>query len=249
MIKPRNLSRHLLSDTVADELEKMISSNEITIGEKLPAEESLAKSFGVSRNVLREALKTLRERGLIEIRVGDGAYVIQLGEDHFRRTFSRLVHFGEIDITSIYEVRLYLEAGGCASASAKITDSELEHLKTLVHKMKAAIDHELSWVELELEFHLSIAKADRNPLLLSLMDAITNLLTELFEIFYMGPRAGRENGLLAHARILEALIARDANRAYEEMKEHLLQSKNRVENLLEEVRRKEPEKYRNLKIK
>jgi DNA-binding FadR family transcriptional regulator len=94
--------------------------------------------------------------------------------------------------------------------------------------MKNSIDDEAAWVEMELDFHMSIVQAVGNPLLEALMDTITHLLREVFELFYSGPREGRSEGLRAHRDILGALAAHDAEAARQAMYHHLERSQTVV---------------------
>jgi GntR family transcriptional repressor for pyruvate dehydrogenase complex len=225
MYVDKHIDRHLLSDTIVAEIEQMIADKTLSAGDKLPPEEKLAKMFGVSRNILREALKTLRERGFVKIRVGDGVYVTQLEEDFFKDTMRRLITFGEIDISDTYETRMFLEIGGCAAAAERITDKEIEHLERLLTEMHTNIDNIDKWADLELDFHMTIARAVRNPLYLSLMDPITS---HLVEIFKAGFSTARAEGLRGHKKIIEALRKHDRTLAENSMKEHLLRSKQLV---------------------
>lgn len=225
MIVKRPVDRHLLSDAVAREIEQMILEDAIKAGQKLPSEAKLSQMFGVSRTILREALKTLRERGLVRIEVGQGVYAIRPEEDHFRDTLMRLIKFSDVTLDAIYEFRAMVEVPGCALATKRITEEELLHLEANVEEMKTHFEDEDKWVELEIDFHSTIARSVQNPLYGSLMGAITTLLAEVFRA---GLDHAKPEGIRGHTAIVEALRSRDEALAKNAMLEHLNASRHLV---------------------
>lgn len=225
MIVKRPVDRHLLSDAVAREIEQMILSDSIKSGQKLPSETRLSEMFGVSRTILREALKTLRERGLVRIEVGQGVYAMRPEEVHFRDTLLRLMRFSETTLESIYEFRIMVEVPGCNLATDRISDDEIELLEDNVAEMKTCFEDHERWVELEVEFHSTIANSVRNPLYGSLMGAIT---TRLSEVFQAGLDKAKPEGIRGHTEIVAALRSRDSRAAEEAMRNHLSASRRLV---------------------
>ena len=150
--------------TVAHKIEEKILDGEIKVGEKLPSEINFSKMLGVSRNVLREALRVLKEWGLIEIKPGSGAYVCKPEFNSLQSNINRLVILNDVDIKEFFELRSLLEEQACLEAADSISKNELDILGATLSKMNEIEDPE-KWGACELKFHLTIAKASRNKLL------------------------------------------------------------------------------------
>ena len=114
--------RAKLSEQIADRLEDMILNEELEDSEKLPSEQTLAENFNVSKNVVRESLNTLKERGLVETRNGAGNYVTKPKADNLSDVISRMIVLDNIDYRQIYDTRIVLETSACRRAAMRITD-------------------------------------------------------------------------------------------------------------------------------
>ena len=123
--------RAKLSEQIADRLEDMILNEELEDSEKLPSEQTLAENFNVSKNVVRESLNTLKERGLVETRNGAGNYVTKPKADNLSDVISRMIVLDNIDYRQIYDTRIVLETSACRRAARRITDGELAKLEKL----------------------------------------------------------------------------------------------------------------------
>ncbi len=224
MEKYLQINKEYLYETVAAELENMIIKGTIEVGEKLPPETNLAERFGVSRNILREALKILKERGLIKVKSGDGIYVVKPKIDVLGNMVNRLMILGNITIEDLYEFRLILEVKACGLASERINKEEIEKLKSILNNMSSDFKNKEKWANDELEFHLLIAKTSRNNLLYSFLSPISNLLYKLF----LKPRYDEEAkdiALSGHSLIIKSLENRDKNLAEEAMQKHIERAK------------------------
>lgn len=224
------VSRVNLYEQIADQLEAMILQSDIK-DEKLPSEQALAEQFAVSRNVIREALKLLKERGLVESRNGTGSYITKPESEHLSDVMGRIIVLDNIHYADIYNVRTILETAACRKAAEVITDQQLEEMEQLLEKLK---DRSLSVEErreMDFAFHLAIAKAAGNPLLEILIQAMKHLFVQILEmgIFLEG---GIDDAILRHGFILEALKARDVQGADEAMQDHLEYSRRNVETYL-----------------
>jgi len=220
LVEYDHIIRKHLYEEIATKLEKMVLAETLKVGDKLPPEKNLAENFGVSRNILREALKTLKERGLIEVRTGDGVYVAKPGTDILKDMVNRLVILGGVSIKDLFEFRLAIEVKSCGLAAEKIDEEEIKHLEEIINKMKNDIDDPKLWVKEELEFHMSIAKASKNILFYSFISPISNLLIELFLKGRQNPQSKIE-GIEGHLTIVKNLKKRDKNLAEEAMRKHL----------------------------
>ena len=131
----KTYQRSKLSEQIANALEEEIISAG-RIGERLPSEQHLAERFEASRTVVREALKILRARGLIDSRTGSGAYITRPDVQDLSHMVTRMIRMDEaIDYSSIYEVRYFLEAAAARSVVARASDEDLDMLdEARLHK-------------------------------------------------------------------------------------------------------------------
>jgi len=217
-----------LSEQIADRLEEEIISNG-KIGERLPSEQHLAERFEASRTVVREALKILRARGLADSRTGSGAYITRPDVQDLSHMVSRMILMDEnIDYRSIYETRYFLEAAACRCAVQHADNWDLDELQEILDKQNNYNLGVLERRDLDFEFHQSIARCSKNPLLALLVETMSNIFKDVIKtgIFVEG---GIDDAILRHQRIMDALRARDAELADRMMFEHLDQSRKNYE--------------------
>jgi len=230
-----SLTRTNLYEQVADYLEQMIlNEGELKEEDKLPSETALAERFGVSRNVIRESLKILKERGLVDSRNGTGSYVTKPEAENISDVINRMALMDEdIDFKCIYDVRIILETAAARLAAEKVTDEELLKMEKLLERMKDRSISVEERRETDFAFHISIAEATGNALLVIFVRAMKNVFISMIEkgIFITG---GIDDASYRHGLILEALRKHDAKEAEEMMFNHLHFSKLNVEQYYEE---------------
>lgn len=210
-----------LYERIVDQIERRILAGDLKIGDQLPAERELAEQFAVSRTAVREAIKTLREKGLVEIRLGRGTFVTSGAAGAVRRSLGLLLKT-ENGFVNLEEVREILEPEIAALAATRISEEYITAMTEAVETMDTALDNVEIFVEADLDFHLALAEATQNPIIPSLMDSIIDLLRE------QRKRTGNVEGGLArgqyhHKKILEAVIQRDPQAARKAMQDHLQQ--------------------------
>lgn len=224
------LSRVNLYEQVADCLEQLIldpDKESWAAGGQLPAEQELADSFGVSRNVVREAIKLLKERGLTEPRNGVGVYITQPDPQKLSELIYRFVLMNKIDIISIYDTRILLEVHSAGMAAKRCTDEQLLQMQKLLNKMEDRSISVNERRETDYLFHVAIAQAAGNPMNEILISALKDVFIAMIEkgIFVHG---GIEDACKRHERIIKALLAHDQKEAEEAMREHLVYSRQQV---------------------
>lgn len=217
------IKKEHLYESVAEKLEIMIISDSGQLGQKLPSEQSLAKSFGVSRNIIREALKILKERGLIDLRTGEGAYITKPASQTLTDLIGRMLVMDNIDAASVYEMRVLFEIKACSLAAERATEQEFQELENINQQMKEQSENIDARVELDLLFHAHIAKITKNPLLGLFVQSMTSLLKTMIKQAIQFP-GGSENGIEYHQKIIDCLRSRDLQRAEDVMREHLNES-------------------------
>ena|SRR3984957_1417254 len=212
-----------LYEQIVKQIEESITSGELKEGDQLPAERELAQQFGVSRTAVREAVKTLREKGLVEAYPGRGTFITNGTARGIQQTLDRMIRSGQAEGTAhLTEVREILEPEIAALAAQRVDEEMLSAMREAIAVMDAARKDSEAFIEGDLDFHLALAEAAANPLILSLIDSIVGLLREQRTRTYF-VEGGPERGQYHHRRILEAIEHRDAVGAREAMRAHLLQ--------------------------
>jgi GntR family transcriptional repressor for pyruvate dehydrogenase complex len=229
----KRIERQQLSQLVADQLEEAIISGDFAIGDRLPSEQSLANQFNVSRNAVREALKVLQARGLIEIVNGSGAYVArpnaEITSDALGR-YLRLIGAGS-SAWALYEVRGILEGANARLAAQRADPQDLQALANCLSGMEEHVDSIEQWSEADLCFHLAVAGATHNPFLSALLEPLVGQLHGVIAEGYLVPGAV-QTGLEAHARLYRCIQGRDPEGAHHAMMDHLSDSAARVATVL-----------------
>jgi len=214
-----------LYEQIVQQIEESIVKGDLKPGDQLPAERDLAQRFGVSRTAVREAVKALREKGLVEAYSGRGTFITDGTTQAVRQSLDLMVKIGQMEGTShLAELRAILEPEIAALAAGRIQEPELATMREAVSIMDASGQDPEAYIEADLDFHLALAEAAANPLILSLLDSIVGLLREQRLRIFRVP-GGPERGQIHHKRILDAVERRDIQKAREAMRAHLSQVK------------------------
>lgn len=217
------LQSERLYEQIVDRIEHLIMAGELKVGDRLPAERELAEKFAVSRTAVREAVKALREKGLVEIRLGRGTFVTNGIQSVARQSLSMLMKFESAEgYTSLEEVREILEPEIAALAATRISDADITAMSEAVAVMDTALENADIFVEADLDFHLALAEATRNPIIPVLIDSIIDLLREQRKLTGL-VSGGLARGQHHHKQILAAVIQRDPQAAKQAMQIHLQQ--------------------------
>ena len=212
-----------LYEQIVQQIEDSVLNGSLKPGDQLPAERDLAQRLGVSRTAVREAVKALREKGLVEAYSGRGTFITDGTSQAARQSFDLMVKIGQQEgAPHLAELRLILEPGIAALAAARIQEPELVAMREAVAVMDRAQRDPGAFIEADLDFHLALAEAAANPLILSLIDSIVGLLREQ-RIKIFNVEGGPQRGQLHHKRILEAVERRDPEMARSAMRAHLEQ--------------------------
>ncbi len=210
-----------LSDRVADALLEHILSADLQPGDRLPTESELGQQFEVSRTVIREAVRSLAARGVVQVRPGAGLTVSRVDASTASESL-RLVVRGSADLTydRVHEVRRTIEVELARLAAERGTDAEMEELARIQARQAAAFDDIPRAARCDTQFHRLIATMTRNDLFVIMLDSLADVLLQV-RLQAMPTPGDRENGLAEHDDILEALRARDPAAARRAMSDHL----------------------------
>jgi GntR family transcriptional repressor for pyruvate dehydrogenase complex len=212
-----------LYEQIVQQIEESVLKGTLKPGDQLPAERELAQQLGVSRTAVREAVKALREKGLVEAYSGRGTFITDGTSHAARQSFDLMVKIGQQESsTHLADLRLILEPGIAALAAQRIEEEHLTAMREAVAVMERSLKDPAAYIEADLDFHLALAEAVANPLILSLIDSIVGLLREQrIKIFNVS--GGPQRGQVFHKRILEAMEQRNPLLARSAMSDHLEQ--------------------------
>jgi len=211
-----------MSARVAQQLEDAIVAGTFKPGDALPTERELGEMFGVSRTVVREAVKSLTAKGML---AGSGRGIKILGLESKMVADSLSLYLrgrGGVDYSSVHEIRTLLERRIARLAATRGTDEQIEELTIELGRMRAASDPETASFE-DVAFHRMLAAMTGNPLFPVLLDSIGEILLEIRRATLKQPGRSAQ-AIEQHEAILEQIVARDAEGAERAMKEHLADS-------------------------
>jgi GntR family transcriptional regulator, transcriptional repressor for pyruvate dehydrogenase complex len=209
-----------LSLAVSRQLLELLASREIGAGSRLPSERDLSELFGVARNAIRDGLRPLALLGILEVRPGSGTYVKSTTADLLPDVVEWGLLLGEPTIRDLVEARIYLEAGLSELASQRRDGQTVRSLRSLVGKMRDARSPE-DFVKADLAFHLRLAEASGNDVLIGMLRNIRALLTVWIRRVVMN-HPDLADLYAQHQEIFDAIVAQDPVAAGEAMKRHLV---------------------------
>jgi GntR family transcriptional repressor for pyruvate dehydrogenase complex len=189
-------------------------------GKKIPAERDLCQQLGVGRASLREALKALEIMGMIETRLGDGTYVCKRSEFFSRPLLWAIASGSEADVHELIEARMLIEVELAGLAAERANQADHTKLSELLDRMVKAKKSSHDFVQADVEFHLSIARAASNNILLNALQLIRNLL-QRWILSAVAVKGVPEKACAQHKRLLAAIKSRDGVGARKEMRKHL----------------------------
>lgn len=222
MIKPVRQQR--LYEKVTDQIQGLIASGELIAGDRLPNERQLAEQFEVSRTVIREALKALAVRGLVEVRSGQGTFVVDATTDSLARSLQSMLFLDQSGdpLEGLLEVREILEPEIAFRAAQRARAENLDALRDAVASMDAYVTDREAYIRADDAFHLALAVATQNAFVPRLLGSLFDVLHEHRSLIFDtsgGPERGQEH----HKRILRAVKDAAPEAAREAMRGHLAQ--------------------------
>ncbi|MDM5313025.1 FadR/GntR family transcriptional regulator [Peribacillus frigoritolerans] len=219
-IKPKKIY-----EEVSDELYEMIRSGSLKPGEQLDSIQQLAENFQVGRPAIREALSALSSMGLIEIKQGEGTFVKTFDPAIMNHPLSAALLMDQDNIKHLLEVRKILESGTAEVAAKKRTEENLIELKDMLFNMEKVSDDEELSDKADISFHVAVANASQNELLITLMNHVSELMTEKMRDIRRVALYSEEMTLKQlyqqHVRIYDAIVAQDEDGARSAMLFHL----------------------------
>jgi GntR family transcriptional repressor for pyruvate dehydrogenase complex len=215
-----NQTRQSLFETTVEWIEKQVSDERYSVGSKLPSQRVMCETLGVSRTILREALRAVESKGLISIFPGKGVYVRNPGYDTVSAPLRRLVDGGQVTFEDLLQARYFLEPGIAHLAAIKADDKIIQMLEADLEMMKSEVENGDSFIIADQNFHTHLAMATNNPVLLIMISSLAKNLVILRSTVYEATGAPNK-AIQRHEEILEAIKVKNATEAYQSMERHL----------------------------
>lgn len=216
------VNRTRFSDQVALRLRRLIEQGQLRPGEQLPAERILCKMLGVSRTVVREATCALEQNGLINTVHGRGTFVAQPDLHTLSDSVGIWARVGRQPEKTLLEARFALEIEIAGLASKRAQPIHLEKMQKSLQTMDAEPKKTEDYILADHAFHLALAEASCNELLLALVQSLVEPLQESRARIYQTPGAP-DRGQKCHRQIYTAVLRGDPEEARQEMRRHLEQ--------------------------
>jgi GntR family transcriptional repressor for pyruvate dehydrogenase complex len=209
-------------EQICTEIRSQIASGSLKAGDKLPSERELAVQFGVGRNALREALRSLEMAGLVVIgRGGSGGAVISDGVSRlFTQSLHDLVHLGRVSFMDLSEIRSMLMSQAIQLACDRGTDEDFARIEENILQTESFLEDEKFEARrmAATDFYRILAEASKNPALAVLVESVNIILRQ----FLNPPTRETTANLIGFRRnMLKYLRAHDRKRATEEMQRYL----------------------------
>jgi GntR family transcriptional repressor for pyruvate dehydrogenase complex len=207
-----------LSQKIERKIEEAIREKKLLPGQKLPTEKELCAQFAVSRTALREALRRLSARGLIDIRKGSGIYITELKIEDAINSLHLFydLRFNSDLILKIIEVRRLFEPEIARLAARNRTDEDIRTLRKNQSDLeKCNPDNTQLEVDLINRFHMNLSKSTGNPIVIISMEPVYSLLPRMRNLIYGNIEGEKEYTMKYQGELLNALESKDSQAAYE----------------------------------
>jgi GntR family transcriptional repressor for pyruvate dehydrogenase complex len=218
------IERKKVYEQIAQQLLARISERHLRPGDPLPTERELTQLYRAGRSSVREALRMLESKGVIEA-VDGGSFAVAAYANPLNSSLQLLLNLDQATMVDVYELRRILECEAAALAAERHGEAHLRLMDAAIDEMAKGLessgpDRAELYIDGDLRFHLAIAEATRNGVILHTMRALRELIRRALMSIFVVPESP-ERSSEQHLAIRDAIAARDAGRAREEMRDHL----------------------------
>jgi GntR family transcriptional repressor for pyruvate dehydrogenase complex len=217
-LKLAPIERTSVADEIVKRLVDLILEGRLKPGDKLPSERELMRQLSVGKSSLREAIKTLRALGVVDVAVGEGMFVGRGETSLLSRPLSWGLLLSQRSAEEVIEARSCVEGKLAALAAERATDAELAAIADRLAAMRASVQDAEAYSQCDLEFHQAIARAAHNRLLYDLLGSLRHILRIwVAEVVEAMENEARRESLAGHVSIYEAVRSRDPEAAQRAM--------------------------------
>ena len=218
------LVRESLAQEIVERIQQSILSGRLRAGDRLPPQRELAGNLGVSPTVVREALKTLAERGLLETRAGVGTFIVGPSHDNVAQSLALQCELCDVSFEQLYEIRKLFEVPMAGLAAQRAKPQHIERLEEVFQQLKASREDVNAHIAADFELHLTLADATGNPLFRMLTFSLMEILQRNRAFVFLAAPDSWSRSLREHGQLCECVQRGDANGARRAMLQHLQRS-------------------------
>jgi len=229
------VSKLPLYQRLVKQIQEMIFRGELELGDRLPSEAELCEQFGVSRTVVREATKSLVDRGLLSAEPGRGTFVTAVSTEHLADSFGLFVKASEVSTRNLIEVRELLEVKIAKLAAERASpghlarmEGALEEMSRALEKMEGDVDAVEEFIRADCDFHMVLAEAAQNDIFYALIGSLVEEVQDMRRSSADVP-VGFRKAQQHHRTMYECVSRGDSQGAAEAMRQHLLEVTRNLE--------------------
>jgi GntR family transcriptional regulator, transcriptional repressor for pyruvate dehydrogenase complex len=220
------VSTRKIYEEIADQIKRQIESGRFRPGDKLPSTKELSDMLQVGRSTVREALSALKAMGLVESRQGEGSFVRSIDPDQVELPSMNAILLSREAVVELIEARKALEIANAGLAAERRTEEQLSELERILLDMESHVGDMEGGESADIEFHLSLAKATGNTIMIRLIDSISSPIAEAIREtrrlqLYANKKQAKQL-LKEHTDIVAAIRSGDRMEAQEAMRQHLM---------------------------
>ena len=227
ILRVQAAKRKRLYEEIVRQIEDLLQNGQLHAGDQLPPERELAEIFHVSRTSVREAIRALEDRGILESRRGNGTYVILEEESSLVEPLAKAIQAQKERLQEVFQFRRLIEPQIASLAAQNATEDDIARFREILREQGEEIAAGNNAVELDVQFHLSLARSAKNVLLLRIIEVLNDALRESLAE-YVQSLARQKVSHKAHLQVLQAIEQRNPRRAAKEMEAHLLVTEEAV---------------------
>lgn len=221
MIKENPIKKISISESVLKRIVELIRNGDLKPGDKLPSIQLFSEKLQVGASSVREALKQLQVMGIITIKQGEGTFVKEkVGVDSLSSYIGYLLDLKKPDILYLMEARKIIERGTVALAAERASEDEINKLGNIIQRMKEIVNDPKEFAIENVNFHLTVAKASKNPILPIIFNSVYDLFMKEQQVVAKMLNL-KSKSIESHINIWNAIKNHNINKAIKEMEKHL----------------------------
>ena len=226
-----NMKKKLLVEQTEDQLFQYILHKPIAVGEKLPNEFKLGEQFGVGRSTIREAVKSLVSKGILEIRRGSGTYVISLSSEEDDPLGLRHAEDKFAMALDIANVRMMLEPDIAQMAALNATEQDILKMSRLCDQIEEKIKNNEPYIQEDILFHTAVAEGSKNKVVEQLIPIIDTAVMMFMNVTH---KQLLQETIITHRQVVDAIAERDSIGAKTAMMMHMTYNRNFIKKIIKE---------------
>lgn len=226
-----NLKSTLLAEQVQEQIYQYILEKPFAVGDKLPNEFALGEKFGVGRSTVREAVKLLISRGILEVRRGSGTYVVSTTPADMDPLGLRDLEDKMALALDLVNVRIILEPGIAEMAALNATKEDIEKLRRLCDSVEKKIKEGDNYIPDDIAFHTCVAECAKNKVVEQLIPIIDTAVLMFVNVTH---KKLIQETVMTHRAVVDAIAEHDAIGAKTAMMMHMTYNRNMIKELMKE---------------